>query len=55
MFTIHRPELLSGTLKRNLDPFEQHDDATFNDPLLAAELFFLQTETDEVNHHFWWS
>ncbi|KAF8876199.1 hypothetical protein CPB84DRAFT_1795930, partial [Gymnopilus junonius] len=24
------PELLSGTLRQNLDPFEQHDDVTLN-------------------------
>ncbi|KAH9480681.1 ATP-binding cassette transporter abc4 [Psilocybe cubensis] len=33
------PELLSGTLRRNLDPFEQHGDATLNDALRAAGLF----------------
>ncbi|KAF9449128.1 multidrug resistance-associated ABC transporter [Macrolepiota fuliginosa MF-IS2] len=41
------PELLSGTLRRNLDPFEQHDDATLNDALRASGLFSLQTEDDE--------
>ncbi|TFK76748.1 P-loop containing nucleoside triphosphate hydrolase protein [Pluteus cervinus] len=30
------PELLSGTLRQNLDPFEQFDDATLNDALRAA-------------------
>jgi ABC-type multidrug transport system fused ATPase/permease subunit len=43
-----QPELLSGTLRRNLDPFEQHDDATLNAALRAAGLFSLQTETDEA-------
>ncbi|KAJ3511583.1 hypothetical protein NLJ89_g4015 [Agrocybe chaxingu] len=41
------PELLSGTLRRNLDPFEQHDDATLNDALRAAGLFSLQEELGE--------
>ncbi|KAL7281057.1 hypothetical protein ACG7TL_004359 [Trametes sanguinea] len=36
------PELLSGTLRKNLDPFEQHDDATLNDALRSAGLFSLQ-------------
>ncbi|KAF8803422.1 multidrug resistance-associated ABC transporter [Phlegmacium glaucopus] len=42
------PELLSGTLRRNLDPFEQNDDATLNDALRASGLFSLQTDTDEA-------
>ncbi|CAA7262822.1 unnamed protein product [Cyclocybe aegerita] len=41
------PELLSGTLRRNLDPFEQHDDATLNNALRAAGLFSLQEELGE--------
>ncbi|TFK44019.1 multidrug resistance-associated ABC transporter [Crucibulum laeve] len=41
------PELLSGTLRRNLDPFEQHDDATLNAALRDAGLFSLQTENGE--------
>lgn len=41
------PELLSGTLRQNLDPFEQHDDAVLNDALRAAGLFALQDEMDE--------
>jgi len=36
------PELLSGTLRRNLDPFEQYDDATLNDALSAAGMTSLQ-------------
>ncbi|KAF8157940.1 multidrug resistance-associated ABC transporter [Crassisporium funariophilum] len=43
-----RPELLSGTLRRNLDPFEQNDDATLNDALRAAGLFSLQEELEEA-------
>ncbi|KAG6891081.1 hypothetical protein C0995_014171 [Termitomyces sp. Mi166 len=41
------PELLSGTLRQNLDPFDQYDDATLNDALRAAGLFSLQNEMDE--------
>ncbi|KAJ3760576.1 hypothetical protein EV360DRAFT_81041 [Lentinula raphanica] len=41
------PELLSGTLRQNLDPFGQYDDATLNDSLRAAGLFALQTEMNE--------
>ncbi|KAI0373552.1 P-loop containing nucleoside triphosphate hydrolase protein [Pilatotrama ljubarskyi] len=36
------PELLSGTLRKNLDPFEEHDDSTLNDALRSAGLFSLQ-------------
>ena len=42
-----QPELLSGTLRQNLDPFSQHDDAVLNDALRAAGLFSLQQEDDE--------
>ncbi|KAJ7657333.1 P-loop containing nucleoside triphosphate hydrolase protein [Mycena polygramma] len=41
------PELLSGTLRANLDPFGQYDDAELNDSLRAAGLFALQDEMDE--------
>ncbi|KAF8649799.1 hypothetical protein AX16_005565 [Volvariella volvacea WC 439] len=41
------PELLSGTLRHNLDPFDQYDDATLNDALRAAGLFNLRSELDE--------
>lgn len=41
------PELLSDTLRGNLDPFEQYDDATLNDALRAAGLFSIQSEDDE--------
>ena len=36
-----------GTLRRNLDPFEQHDDAILNDALRSAGLFSLQEEHEE--------
>ncbi|TBU53541.1 hypothetical protein BD310DRAFT_937787 [Dichomitus squalens] len=41
------PELLSGTLRENLDPFSQYDDAVLNDALRAAGLFSLQSDTEE--------
>ncbi|KAJ6468064.1 P-loop containing nucleoside triphosphate hydrolase protein [Mycena vitilis] len=41
------PELLSGTLRANLNPFGQYDDAELNDSLRAAGLFALQDEMDE--------
>jgi hypothetical protein len=42
-----QPELLSGTLRYNLDPFEQYDDATLNNALRAAGLYSLQSKMDE--------
>lgn len=42
-----QPELLSGNLRQNLDPFDEHDDATLNNALRAAGLFSVQNETDE--------
>ncbi|KAJ6555137.1 hypothetical protein DFH09DRAFT_573964 [Mycena vulgaris] len=41
------PELLSGSLRANLDPFGQYDDAELNYALRAAGLFALQNEMDE--------
>nr|GAT52228.1 ATP-binding cassette transporter [Mycena chlorophos] len=41
------PELLSGTLRSNLDPFGQYDDAELNAALRASGLFSLQEELDE--------
>ena len=41
------PELLSDTLRGNLDPFGQYDDATLNDALRSAGLFSVQSEDDE--------
>uniref|UniRef100_A0A0W0F5R1 P-loop containing nucleoside triphosphate hydrolase protein n=1 Tax=Moniliophthora roreri TaxID=221103 RepID=A0A0W0F5R1_MONRR len=41
------PELFSGTLRQNLDPFEEYDDVTLNDALRAAGLQSLQSESDE--------
>ncbi|KAI0270713.1 P-loop containing nucleoside triphosphate hydrolase protein [Gloeopeniophorella convolvens] len=42
------PELLAGTLRENLDPFEEHDDATLIDALKCAGLFRLQKEDDKA-------
>ena len=42
-----QPELLSGTLRQNLDPFQQHDDAELNEALRSAGLFSLQSDLDE--------
>ena len=41
------PELMSGTLRQNLDPFGEHDDALLNDALRSAGLFSLQSERDQ--------
>lgn len=38
---------MSGSLRQNLDPFDQHDDATLNDALRAAGLFSLEGDMDE--------
>ncbi|KAJ6584840.1 multidrug resistance-associated ABC transporter [Mycena capillaripes] len=43
------PELLGGTLRRNLDPFEAHEDSVLNAALRAAGLFSLQTDGDKNN------
>ncbi|KAF9233710.1 hypothetical protein BU15DRAFT_90237 [Melanogaster broomeanus] len=42
------PELLSGTLRHNLDPFQQHGDAVLNDALRSAGLFAIQKESEEA-------
>jgi len=41
------PELLSGSLRENLDPFSQCDDTTLNGALRASGLFSLQNDDDE--------
>ncbi|KAF8512318.1 hypothetical protein BU17DRAFT_77408 [Hysterangium stoloniferum] len=41
------PELLSGTLRENLDPFSEHSDATLYDALRVAGLFSLQDENSD--------
>ncbi|KAG9012444.1 hypothetical protein FRB94_006059 [Tulasnella sp. JGI-2019a] len=42
-----QPELMSGTLRQNLDPFGEHDDATLNSALRSAGLFTLQQQDDD--------
>ncbi|KAJ6508901.1 multidrug resistance-associated ABC transporter [Mycena sanguinolenta] len=44
------PELLGGSLRRNLDPSEAHDDLVLTDSLRAAGLFSLQTDRDEKSN-----
>jgi ABC-type multidrug transport system fused ATPase/permease subunit len=41
------PELISGTLRKNLDMFGKHDDPELNDALRSAGLFSLQSDADE--------
>ncbi|KAF8515052.1 ATP-binding cassette transporter [Hysterangium stoloniferum] len=43
------PELLSGTLRENLDPFSEHSDATLNDALRSAGLFKLQEHGEKTS------
>lgn len=38
---------MSGTVRRNLDPFDQYDDASLNDALRSAGLYSIQSEDDE--------
>ncbi|KAJ4501458.1 P-loop containing nucleoside triphosphate hydrolase protein [Lentinula lateritia] len=45
------PELLSGTLRSNLDPFSEHDDSRLNDALRSAGLFALQSQGDQLDAH----
>ncbi|KAH8986970.1 hypothetical protein EDB86DRAFT_3211871 [Lactarius hatsudake] len=40
------PELLSGSLRTNLDPFSQYDDAMLNGALRASGLFSLQSDEE---------
>ncbi|KAF9009619.1 multidrug resistance-associated ABC transporter [Cyathus striatus] len=42
------PELLSGTLRKNLDPFDEHDDSVLNATLKYAGLFSLQDDANEA-------
>ncbi|KAH8986104.1 hypothetical protein EDB92DRAFT_1818416 [Lactarius akahatsu] len=41
------PELLSGSLRENIDPFSQYDDATLNSALRASGLFSLQSDDED--------
>ncbi|KAF5314793.1 hypothetical protein D9758_017505 [Tetrapyrgos nigripes] len=40
------PELLSGSVRKNLDPFNQYDDAILNDALRSAGLQSVQSEEE---------
>ncbi|KAE9406279.1 P-loop containing nucleoside triphosphate hydrolase protein [Gymnopus androsaceus JB14] len=42
------PELLSGTVRRNLDPFDQYDDVTLYDALRSAGLYSVQSEDEDA-------
>jgi ABC-type multidrug transport system fused ATPase/permease subunit len=42
-----QPDLLSGTIRDNLDPFGEYDDAVLNDALRSSGLDNIQTETEE--------
>ncbi|KAG8781969.1 hypothetical protein FRC12_021352 [Ceratobasidium sp. 428] len=42
-----QPELMSGTIRQNLDPFNEHNDAVLNAALQSAGLNTLQTEGNE--------
>ena len=46
-FCIRQPELLMGSLRENIDPFSEWDDATLNDALASAGLFSIQSDKDE--------
>ncbi|EIN07942.1 P-loop containing nucleoside triphosphate hydrolase protein [Punctularia strigosozonata HHB-11173 SS5] len=45
-FIPQHPDLLSGNIRENLDPFGEHDDATLNEALQSAGLFRLQKSGD---------
>jgi ABC-type multidrug transport system fused ATPase/permease subunit len=47
VYAFIQPELLSGSLRANLDPFGQYDDVELNSALRAAGLFALQSDMDE--------
>lgn len=38
---------MSGTLRQNLDPFNEHDDATLNACLRSSGLFSLQQDEED--------
>lgn len=41
------PELLAGSLRQNLDPFDQYEDAILNDALRASGLNSLQNDMED--------
>ena len=46
-----QPELLRGTLRENLDPFNMYDDAVLNDALKSAGLWDLQKRVTGSEEH----
>jgi ABC-type multidrug transport system fused ATPase/permease subunit len=46
-YVFAQPELLAGTLRKNLDMFGKHDDAELHDALRSAGLFTLHAEGNE--------
>ncbi|KAG6371819.1 P-loop containing nucleoside triphosphate hydrolase protein [Boletus reticuloceps] len=44
------PEFLSGTLRRNLDPFEEHDDATLSSSSILRDCFLCKKTRKRVGH-----
>jgi ABC-type multidrug transport system fused ATPase/permease subunit len=44
---LPQPELISGSIRQNLDPFEEYDDATLNDALRASGLSSLQSDAED--------
>ena len=52
-----QPELLRGTLRENLDPFNMYDDAALNDALKSAGLWDLQkrvTGSGDIRKKFYY-
>ncbi|KAF8599477.1 hypothetical protein BDV93DRAFT_560277 [Ceratobasidium sp. AG-I] len=47
MIIPQQPDLMSGTVHQNLDPFDEHDDAVPYAVLQSAGLHALQSEDDE--------
>jgi ABC-type multidrug transport system fused ATPase/permease subunit len=47
--TIDQPELMAGTLRRNLNMFGERDDAELKNALRSAGLFSLQSQTDDIH------
>ncbi|KAF8610181.1 P-loop containing nucleoside triphosphate hydrolase protein [Ceratobasidium sp. AG-I] len=43
-----QPELMSGTIRQNLDPFDEHDDAVLHAALCSAGLSAMRSEGDEA-------
>lgn len=46
-----QPELLQGTLRENLDPFGDHDDASLNEALRSAGVYDINERQSPASHH----